>query len=24
VVPLFLWSHVEGWTRASLSLYAGH
>jgi NADH-quinone oxidoreductase subunit N len=23
VVPLFLWSHVEGWTRASLSLYAG-
>ena len=23
VVPLFMWSWVEGWTRASLSLYAG-
>jgi NADH-quinone oxidoreductase subunit N len=23
VVPLFLWSYVEGWTRASLTLYAG-
>jgi NADH-quinone oxidoreductase subunit N len=23
VVPLFLWSHVETLTRASLSLYAG-
>jgi NADH-quinone oxidoreductase subunit N len=22
VVPLFLWRYVEGWTRASLSLYA--
>jgi len=23
VVPLFLWSHIETLTRASLSLYAG-
>ena len=23
VVPLFFWSQVEGWARASLSLYAG-
>jgi len=23
VVPLFVWSYVEGWTRASVSLYAG-
>ncbi|HUG52527.1 MAG TPA: NADH-quinone oxidoreductase subunit N [Vicinamibacteria bacterium] len=23
VVPLFVWSYVEGWTRASLVMYAG-
>jgi NADH-quinone oxidoreductase subunit N len=23
VVPLFVWRYVEGWTRASLTLYAG-
>ena len=23
VVPLFVWRYVEGWTTASLALYAG-